>query len=55
MAKKGKPVPAAAAESDVEIVSKPGMGIDEGIVLTTFLLLAVAVALVMMANKTYTG
>lgn len=55
MAKKGKPAAAVVASSDVEIVSKPGMGIDEGIVLTTFLLLAVAIALVVMANKTYTG
>lgn len=55
MAKKGKPVAAVAADSDVEIQSKPGMGIDEGIVLTTALLLAVAIALVVMANNTYTG
>jgi methylaspartate ammonia-lyase len=46
---------AVAADSDVEIVSKPGMGIDEGIVLTTFFLLAGAIALVMIANRGYTG
>ena len=51
MAKKA--APAAAAEGDVEIVTKPGMGIDEGIVLTTFFLLAAAIALVVIANKHY--
>jgi len=56
MAKKSKPAAAAVAvDSDVEIVSKPGMGIDEGIVFTTFLLLAIAITLVVIANKTYTG
>jgi len=52
MAKKAAPV-AAAAEGDVEVVAKPGMGIDEGIVLTTFFLLAAAIALVFIANKAY--
>ncbi len=51
MAKKAAPV--AVAQSDVEIVSKPGYGIDEGIVLTTFFLLVGAIALVMIANKGY--
>lgn len=53
MAKKA--AKAVAAEGDVEIVSKPGLGIDEGIVLTTFFLLAGAIALVIVANKAYTG
>ena len=52
MAKKSAPV-AAVAEGDVEVVAKPGMGIDEGIVLTTFFLLAGAIALVVFANKHY--
>ncbi len=53
MAKKAaKPV---AQVADVEVVTKPGMGIDEGIVLSTFFILATAIALVVMANKTYGG
>lgn len=51
MAKNNNAAPAA----DVEVVAKPGMGIDEGIVLSTFFMLAVAIALVVMANKTYGG
>jgi hypothetical protein len=47
------PKQAAAVESDVEVVGKPGLGIDEGIVLTTFLLLAGAIALVVFANNAY--
>ena len=43
----------AAATSDVEVVSKPGLGLDEGIVLTTFFLLAAALALVVIASKSY--
>jgi hypothetical protein len=43
----------AAAAPDVEVVSKPGIGLDEGIVLTTFFLLAAAVALVVIASKAY--
>ena len=43
MAKKAaKPVVVVA--DDVEVVSKPGLGIDEGIVLTTFFLLVGAIA-----------
>jgi hypothetical protein len=41
------------APAEVEAVGKPGMGIDEGIVLTTFFLLAIAIALVVIANQTY--
>lgn len=44
---------AANAASDVEVVSKPGLGLDEGIVLTTFFLLAAAIALVVIASKAY--
>lgn len=51
MAKNNSAAPAA----DVEVVAKPGMGIDEGIVLCTSLMLAVAIALVVIANKTYGG
>lgn len=43
----------AAPAADVEVVDKPGMGIDEGIVLATFFLLVGAVVLVYMANQTY--
>ena len=50
MAKKAQPV---APASDVEVVSKPGLGIDEGVILTTFFLLALAIALVVVANKGY--
>lgn len=50
--KAAKPV-AAAAISDVEVVSKPGLGLDEGIVLTTTFLLACAIALVIIASKVY--
>lgn len=53
MAKKpAKAAPAAAPE--IEVVTKPGLGIDEGIVLTTFLLLIGAIALVYFANQAYT-
>ena len=43
----------AAPVADVEAVSKPGMGIDEGVVFTTFFLLAGAIACVVMANGHY--
>lgn len=45
---------AAAPVADVEVVSKPGMGIDEGVVLGTFLLLATAITCVVLANQIYT-
>ncbi|MBL8730125.1 MAG: hypothetical protein JNM25_17010 [Planctomycetes bacterium] len=44
---------ANAATADVEVVSKPGLGLEEGIVLTTFFLLALALALVVIASKSY--
>ena len=48
-----KKVAKAAAASEVEIVSKPGMGIDEGVVLATFFLLVGAIVLVYFANQAY--
>ena len=51
MAKNAKAAP--AAEADVEVVGKPGLAIDEGIVLTTTLLLAIAITLVVMVNNAY--
>lgn len=51
MAKKAANV--VAAEGDVEVVSKPGLGLDEGIVLTTFFLFIGAIALVVVANNGY--
>ncbi len=50
MAKKAQPV---AVEGDLEVVAKPGLGIDEGIVLTTFFVLIGAIALVVFANQAY--
>lgn len=44
---------ATAPVADVELIDKPGLGIDEGIVLTTFFLLVGAIVLVYMANQTY--
>ena len=57
MAKKAaKIVPApVVVDSEVEVVAKPGLGIDEGIVLTTFLLLVAAIVLVFIANKNQFG
>lgn len=43
----------SAPVADVEIVEKPGMGIDEGVVLATFFLLIGAVVLVYLANQKY--
>jgi hypothetical protein len=54
MARKNNRKAEAAPAADVEMVSKPGMGIDEGVVLTTFLLLAAAITCVVMANQQYT-
>lgn len=53
MARKQKAEAAPAA--DVEVVSKPGMGIDEGVVLGTFFLLAAAIFCVVSANQIYTS
>jgi hypothetical protein len=44
---------AAVVPAEVQVVSKPGLGIDEGIILTTFALLAFAIWLVITANKGY--
>jgi hypothetical protein len=42
-----------APAAEVEVVEKPGFGIDEGIVLTTFLMLGIAVALVVVATNAH--
>ena len=51
MARKSKQAP--AAELELEQVETGGMGIDEGIVLTTFFLLIGAIVLVYMAAEAY--
>ena len=43
----------AAPAPEVESIDKPGMGIDEGIVLFTFFVLACALTCVIMAGKVY--
>ena len=43
----------SAPVAEVEMVEKPGLGIDEGIVLATFFLLVAAVVMVYMANQKY--
>ena len=43
----------SAPAPEVEVVDKPGMGIDEGIVIMTFLLLIGAMIFVYMANEKY--
>ena len=45
----------ATPSAEVEMVDKPGMGIDEGIVLLTTFLLIGAIALVISANQAYQG
>jgi hypothetical protein len=55
MARKSTRKTAAAPVADVEAVSKPGMGIDEGVVLATFFLLVGAIVCVVMANGHYTA
>ena len=55
MARTSRRAEPAAPQAEVEAVGKPGMGIDEGIVLTTFFLLAIAIALVVMANQAYSA
>ncbi len=52
MARKNK-ADAAAPEAVIEQVEKPGMGIDEGIILATFFLLIGAIILVYGANQAY--
>jgi hypothetical protein len=44
---------ATASADEVEVVGKPGLSLDEGIVLTTFFLLIVAIVLVYFANQHY--
>ena len=43
----------AAPVADVESTDKPGMGIDEGIVLFTFVVLAAALTCIIMAGNIY--
>ena len=43
----------AAPVADVESTDKPGMGIDEGIVLFTFVVLAAALTCIVMAGNIY--
>ncbi|MCR9247277.1 MAG: hypothetical protein NXI31_19770 [bacterium] len=45
----------AAPSADIEVIDKPGLGIDEGIVLATFFMLVGAIALVIVANQAYEG
>ena len=52
MAKKATKT-AAVETVDVELSGKPGLGIDEGIILTTFFLLVIAIALVVVASNGY--
>jgi hypothetical protein len=51
MAKKTKEVVPVVAE--IEAVETGGLGIDEGIVITTFLVLATAITLIYMAVESY--
>jgi len=54
MAKKNKtPVAQAAPTGDIEVVAKPGLGLEDALVLTTTFLLALAITLVIMASKVY--
>lgn len=52
MAKKSKAqVAAPAGDAEIEVVTKPGLGLEEGLVLTTTFLLALAIALVVTATN----
>jgi hypothetical protein len=53
MARKNNRRAATPAPAEVEAIDKPGMGIDEGIVLFTFFVLACALTCVIMARKVY--
>jgi hypothetical protein len=54
MAKKSKAqVAAPAGDAEIEVVTKPGLGLEEGLVLTTTFLLALAIALVISATNAY--
>lgn len=46
-------VTAPAPTADVEVVVKPGLGLEDGIVLATTFLLALACTLVILATKNY--
>lgn len=55
MARKSKTQPAAAApEVELEQVDTGGMTINEGIVLTTFILTILAIVMVYFANQSLT-
>jgi hypothetical protein len=49
MAKKA----ANAAPAEVEAIGKPGLGIDEGIILATTFVFALAITLIVLANNAY--
>ena len=53
MARKKKATAAPAEVLELEQVDKGGMGIDEGIMIATFLLLVGACVLVYMQGETY--
>ncbi|HLQ37064.1 MAG TPA: hypothetical protein VK348_04645 [Planctomycetota bacterium] len=53
MAKNTKKVVPVEVVEGVEVVETGGMGIDEGIVLTTFLVLLVAIVIVIYALQGY--
>jgi len=54
MAKKSKAQFATpAGDAEIEVVTKPGLGLEEGLVLTTTFLLALAIALVVTATNAY--
>lgn len=51
--KKGKDVAEVVEAVEVEEVKEGGMGIDDGLVLTTTLLLGLAIALIFLASQGY--
>ena len=53
MARKNNRRAEAAPVAEVEAIDKPGMGIDEGIVLFTFFILACALTCVILAGQAY--
>jgi methylaspartate ammonia-lyase len=53
MAKKNTKSAKSVEPAEVQVIAKPGMGIDEGVVMLTFAVLAFAVWLVVAANKGY--
>ena len=51
--KKAKEVAAVPEAIEVEEVKEGGMGLDDGLVLTTTLLLGLAIALIFLASQGY--